>query len=229
MTTERLYKIEGGTEQEQKQICDAMDYLCSLESKSFGTSILKHAYKLHGKPVTISISNLHDNVYSDLTGENSIDITLSDFNGKTLTCHLAKELTHSAQEGYQDNSLKIIGINQKYYDQYIELAGSKKTEIPADDTKKMVDKVLLPMAKWIKKQLASDPVYLAYHDKYIKPALNNEKKVAELLGIKLPEQEIAGEITTSRKKIERNYNRNTKFGELIKKSRKNRQEEYIAH
>lgn len=217
---EPLYKIEGGNPKDQARVQEAIDILCSKEALYFGELALHKSYELHGKVVTIVISDGHDNFYDNLLGENTINIAPDDFRDKLLACRLARELTHATQPDYQDRAMAITGLDgleQKYYSEYNGLHGEKNKSITMENPAKMVDKVLLPMAKWMKKKLASDPVYLKYHAEIIEPALENEKKVAELLGINIKEPEIGENIATKRKEILRNYQNNAKFGEFVKK------------
>ena len=79
-----LYKIEGGTAEEQKKVQNAMDYLLSSQSWGIGKNLLNKAYKLHKKPVSIIITDKDMNGYGNFANENAIRINFQAFDNVEL-------------------------------------------------------------------------------------------------------------------------------------------------
>ncbi len=178
-----LYKIEGGKDNARRRVEVAMDWLLSEKADGIGEQLLLDAYELHKKPITISITEHHDNTYNDLFGEYKIDITPESLRGNFLTIRLARELVNASNPNFHELVQKIVDLEYTSYDKMPKLDEPKLTK---RNVKDYAENFTLKLRDEMNNILNSDPFYIRYISEVKKPAEAVAKRVAGLLGERKP-------------------------------------------
>ncbi|MEZ5691275.1 MAG: hypothetical protein R3D71_06395 [Rickettsiales bacterium] len=177
-----LYKIKGGSEQECARVRESMEFLLSPAAKGIGKNLLRDAYRVHKKPVSIEINNYKDNVYNNLMGEHTVSVTPESLKGNNLTIRLARELKHAGQADFKEKSWNIAALIEQYHDSYSKKHSDKRQGTDSNNIGEYVRNFLQPEACHIKYRLNRNPVYIDYVNTIEKPAILVEKVVSAILG-----------------------------------------------
>ncbi len=204
-----LYKIEGGTAEEQKRVQAAMDWLLSPKSWGIGKNLLNKAYKLHKKPVVINITKNSMIGYNDSVGENTVyinfdqldNVTYFDYKGQpyngSLESTLAHELVHAGQKGLVKAGVEKSRLERKimqelfgedrtkeFKKQMSEVASAHTYESAMEKLENVVDKFLSD--RNLVKIVSNHESVRAITDEFEPPAVNAERLVssAQKLGVR---------------------------------------------
>lgn len=198
-----LYKIEGGTAEEQRQVQAAMDYLLSPQAWGIGKNLLNKAYKLHKKPVIIRINDKDMIGYGDFGGENTVSINFDqlncsdyvDYKGNSykpsLESQLAHELTHAGQKNIVNAffqrielenmaTLEIIGQDgaKKWNKILLDVVSSKTYESAMQKLENFVDNFLIPVTPNIIENMSNRKEFIKHIEDIEKPAVSIERLVS---------------------------------------------------
>ncbi|MEK6747056.1 MAG: hypothetical protein AABY33_08510 [Pseudomonadota bacterium] len=207
---ENLFKIVGEEEPEFQRVKEAMEWLISPKAAGIGQKLLRDAYALRGKPLTIEVSKEAQTAYLDLNGEHTIRInphnaektTILDNNGKSVQMSveraLAHEMKHSGQDGLQEATNNKTILEDKISNFYKpNFTPEQKSAISEDMARAMespdyetarqhlakyVDQFAVPKQKAVSRELFAHPEYIEYVKKFEMPAVEVENQIAVLRG-----------------------------------------------
>lgn len=200
MTEHEFYRIEGGTHEDNNRVQAAMNWLISEKADRIGEQILRDAYKLHKKPLIIKITDEHNNSYSDLMGEHTIEVTTKDLKGNLLAINLARELVHSSQPNYGQRALDIMSLVLTKYDEVVAQI-SEQPKVSRKNFDKLVD-FRMAFNEKAKDLLSGNSVYIRYQNEVEKPAEKVARKIARIIG----EKNYKGKTSSSRQDVEFDVN-----------------------
>ena len=201
-----LFKIVGEETPALSKIREAMDWLLQ---KGLAQEQLEAAYARHKKPISITETASEDTAYYNLEGEHTIKINpkhldkikFSDGNSEpykfTYERSLAHELEHAGQDS-EEMEKRLVELQfepssqaLEYFDEakfaegqkHLHAAIEAKTyESAIEHLEKYVDEVGLPLNKIGKEVLFNHPEFAKYAEKFEKPAMQAENRVAAIQG-----------------------------------------------
>lgn len=211
MDIKLLYNLAGDEELALKRVEESLAWLLSPKADGIGEKLLRDAFALHGKPVTIVATATEQTGYYNMLGEHAVKINPKHIAGITLksadgASHvmsvertLAHELVHAGQKEATvevENSLEAIKVRaqakamSRFSEQEIAESQShlmKALDAPDYHTarkhvEEYVDKVALPMNTETMANLHADPEFVRYTQTLEVPAMAVENRVAIIRG-----------------------------------------------
>lgn len=212
MDTRLLFKVVGKEGPLLRRVEEAMAWLLSHDGEKIGEKLLQEAHALHGKPLTIMISELEQTGYHNLLGEHAIHLNPKHLAGtlvKTLNGAsrassieraLAHEMVHAGQRGAAsaESGLAFQVIRGRaqaaatahftpeqlleHNTHLIEAANASDYQTAMQHVHDYVDNVALPLEESVRRHMQDDPAFRKYVSEIEAPAIAVENQIARLRG-----------------------------------------------
>ena len=199
-----LYDIVGEAGPAFARVEKAMHWLISPEAKGIGQKLLEDAYQLHGRPVTIRVSDIPINGYLErehtvFTNPSIIDqVSFGNSQRSSIERCLGHELVHATQVEQAEEKEKLqqatkeLGIAYKArftpeeWEQQTKHLGLA-LEAPDEESAmthiaRHVYEHVIPANNALRAQRNAHPDSIAYIKKYEKPAVEIENRIAAIRG-----------------------------------------------
>lgn len=202
-----LFNIAGKDGPARRRVTEAMEWLLSPEADGIGEQLLRDAYALHRKALTIAVSAKGENGYSDEMGEHTIridpqELSIPATDGTphimSVERRLGHEMKHAGQKRTDCGVTEIVllehqigttlqshlapgqqAAQQKYLDDAME---APDYDTARKHLETYVDHVALPLQKAIDRELSAHPDYKRHIQEFEMPAMEVENRIAVLRG-----------------------------------------------
>jgi hypothetical protein len=203
-----LFKIVGEEGPALRRVEEAMEWLLSHKAEGIGQQLLQEAHELHGKPLTIAVSQEASNGYLPVLHTIRINplhmekVTISAADG---TSHLMSverclghEMKHATQARVQEGAAELMALDAKIseslqshltpeqktaqHEPMIKAMQASDYETAHRHLEAYVDQVVLPNRKAVEPQLFAHPDHIKYVQEFEMPAIEVENRIAVLRG-----------------------------------------------
>lgn len=212
MDARSLFKIVGEEGPLLRRVEEAMAWLLSHRGEKIGERLLQEAHALHGKPLTIMISELEQTGYYNLLGEHAIHLNPKHLAGTLIKASnganrassieraLAHEMVHAGQRGAAsaESGLAFQVIRGRaqaaatahftpeqlleHNTHLVEAANASDYQTVMQHVHDYVDKVALPIEESVRHHMQNDPAFRKYVSEIEAPAVAVENHIAKLRG-----------------------------------------------
>jgi hypothetical protein len=202
-----LFKIVGEEGPALRRVEEAIEWLLSPKAEGLGQKLLHDAHALHGKPLTIAVSEASSGY---IPGEHIVHLNPHQVeNVSFLTAEgvphkralegcIGHELKHAGQARLQEGAAEKAMLEGKIGDAYRGRLTAEQSytlheqrrnifEAPNYHTarqhlEKYVDETLLPMMEATDRELFAHPDYIKHVQEFEMPAIEIENRIATLRG-----------------------------------------------
>ncbi len=200
--TQNLYRIVGEEGASLERLKEAVAWLLSPKAEGIGQKLLEDAYALHGKPVTINVSQIADDAYDHVT--HAIDINPDNLQKMSFGASqhvsvegtLAHELTHSGQTRIKEGLAKVEKLKGEILDSHLqqfpdalkpqdELMKKVTEATDAKSASAYSQQYLEEVARFneeLERKLHAHPKYIEFIREFEDPAVAVQNNVARLRG-----------------------------------------------
>lgn len=207
-----LFKVVGKEGSSLRRVEEAIAWLISPKAEKIGEKLLNDAYALHGKPLTMLITDMEQTGYHNLLGEHAIHVNPRQIAGVSLRAPdgrlhaasveraLAHELVHAGQPqaATAEWGLALDTIRRRAHSAaashftpaqlmehnmyLVHAANASDYHTARQHVTNYVDKVALPLEESVRHRMHSDPQFTQYVAELEAPAIAIENRVANLRG-----------------------------------------------
>ena len=202
-----LFKIVGEEGPALRRVEEAMEWLLSPKAEGIGQKLLHDAHALHGKPLTIAVSEASSGY---IASEHIVRINPHQVENvpfltaegvphkRSLEACIGHEFTHAGQVRVQEGAAEKAMLegkigdayrsrltaeqSYKFHSQSMNIYEAQDYHTARQHLETYVDETLLPMMDATNRELFLHPDYIKHVQEFEMPAIEIENRIAALRG-----------------------------------------------